>query len=91
VNQDLPDFVFVCTGPNCGERGGRELLKAWKAILLGQDRWDICRVVPANCFGQCATGPNACHLSSGRFQSGVDPARAGDALLELTGLSAQTD
>lgn len=84
MDSHLPDFVFVCVGPNCGERGGKELFDAWKARLLAEGRWDECRVVPASCFGQCATGPNACRYPNGEFQSGLDPARHAEALDALT-------
>lgn len=89
LNNDVPDYVMVCTGPNCGERGGRELIKAWKDQLVDSGRWEQCRVVPALCFGQCATGPNACHLGSGRFETGVDPERPKEMLEQLTARTSQ--
>lgn len=76
----MPEFLFVCIGPTCGERGGHALVRAWKEGVIDRRLWARLRVVPAHCFGQCATGPNACLLRAGRFLAGIDLEHA-DAVL----------
>lgn len=83
MNAPHPDFLFVCTGPTCGERGGKEILRAWKAYLVDRGRWKDRRVAPVQCFGECATGPNACSLAQNRFVSAIDPRQATTLIEEL--------
>jgi NADH:ubiquinone oxidoreductase subunit E len=81
------EYVFVCTGPTCGERGGREILAAWKALLVERREWSRRKAVPVKCFDQCALGPNVC--SNGKFVSGAvapSPAAAAELLDSLSGV-----
>ena len=91
MNPSPRDYVFVCTGPTCGERGGRELVRAWKDLLVDAGAWNERRVAPVNCLGECGTGPNACALSTGRLVTGLDPSRAEAALAEAISCANHPD
>ncbi len=83
VSSILPQFVFVCVGPTCGERGGASIHAAWKQALLQDERWSCYRAVPVRCFGECATGPNAACPSRGVFLRGMAPANARGLLSQM--------
>jgi (2Fe-2S) ferredoxin len=63
----------VCRGPNCRERGGRELRKRL-AELAG--RGAPTSVVGYSCFGQCDDGPNVVFFPEGEWRGAL---RASDA------------
>ena len=75
---DTPSFILVCTGPVCGERGGKELTKALTALLVDRGVWNEQKVAPVKCFGLCPTGPNACKWPAGKFLTGLSPESAED-------------
>ncbi len=81
MTSESRDYIFVCTGPTCGERGGKLLLRAWKDSLVERGEWVTRRVVPVQCFGECATGPNVCVHPRGEFHAAVD-AREAETVLE---------
>jgi len=83
VSTEQPEYVFVCTGPTCGERGGKELLKSWKSSLVDRRLWAKRKVVPVKCFDQCALGPNVCSFT--RFVNGADPRKSEELLDSLFG------
>lgn len=81
---DPPNYLFVCTGPTCGERGGTELVEKLKRELTNQGRLDANFVVPCVCFGQCPTGPNACSQEHPELITGLSPDQAEDVIEKLT-------
>ena len=83
MNPSPRDYLFVCTGPSCGERGGHALHRAWKDLLVDAGAWPERRVAPVDCLGECGTGPNACALSTARLVSGLDPTKAEASLRRL--------
>ncbi len=83
VSLKTPEFLFVCVGPTCGERGGVPIHAEWKQALLETKAWDRWRAVPVRCFGECATGPNAACPSRQIFLRGIAPNDARQLLGEL--------
>lgn len=72
MTAETRDYVFVCVGPTCSERGGTTLHQQWKELLVDRGEWERRRVVRVNCFGECPTGPNVCLHPDGVFHTGVD-------------------
>jgi len=78
-----PNFLFICTGPSCGERGGTALARRIKQLLVDQGRWGPERVVPVQCFGECPSGPNACSSRHPELLISQDPEQADACLARL--------
>ncbi|MFH0946462.1 MAG: (2Fe-2S) ferredoxin domain-containing protein [Planctomycetota bacterium] len=78
-----PNYLFLCTGPNCGERGGTDLADRMKQHLTDQGRLGAAFVVPCFCFGQCPTGPNACSLKHPELLTGLSPDQAEEVIERL--------
>jgi (2Fe-2S) ferredoxin len=79
--------VFVCAQqrdgggkPACGDRGGRELLRALESRILGRAETRTA-VTGTLCLGPCFDGPNAVSYPDGTWYCGLEPADA-DALLD---------
>jgi (2Fe-2S) ferredoxin len=62
------NYIVVCRGPNCRERGGLGLRKRLSALLKGEER---AALVGYNCFGQCDFGPNLLFYPEGVWYGGL--------------------
>ena len=75
--RSIPDtqkrYVVVCRGPNCRERGGRELRKRLGELARGNAPTSV---VGYSCFGQCDDGPNVVFYPEGEWRGAL---RASDA------------
>jgi NADH:ubiquinone oxidoreductase subunit E len=83
MTASTPNYLLICAGPNCGERGGKALVRGLRELLIDQGRHGSTRVAPVSCFGQCATGPNACSWPNGAFLTGLDASRPEVVLASL--------
>jgi (2Fe-2S) ferredoxin len=63
-------YVLVCHGKNCLQRGAAELLGRLTTALDAHDRY---RVIPAVCFGACAASPNVAAFPARLWYSRVTP------------------
>ncbi|MBL8769500.1 MAG: (2Fe-2S) ferredoxin domain-containing protein [Planctomycetes bacterium] len=81
---ESPSYLMICTGPNCGERGGRTLVRGLRDLLIERGQHGPTRVAPVSCFGQCATGPYGCAWPNGAFVTGLDASRPEVALAALS-------
>lgn len=61
-------YVVVCRGPNCRERGGRELRQRLVQLVRGAPST---RLIGYACFGQCERGPNVAFYPDGEWYGGL--------------------
>ncbi len=71
-------YVVICRGPNCRERGGRELRKRLISLVRGRASP---RLLGYACFGQCDYGPNVVFFPDDTWRGQLRAADA-EALLE---------
>jgi len=62
--------VLVCTGSDCAERHGEELLAALKNEIRKRNLADV-KVTKSGCLGQCQEGPHLVVYPEGVWYSGV--------------------
>lgn len=66
--------VAVCSGPQCGDRGGEAgLWQAFERALRAAGLEDRCRLRWQPCLGRCSHGPNVVIRRVGPAPAGAPP------------------
>jgi len=77
---DERSLVFVCQGPSCGERGGRQLAQWLRSWIGGCEARFGLRVCETTCLDHCPTGPNVAVQEESGVRTGVVGEAAARAL-----------
>ena len=76
-------YVVVCRGPHCRERGALPLRKRLVQLLRNEPGTSL---IGYHCFGQCELGPNVAFFPEGEWYGGLDgPGAAERVLRHATG------
>jgi (2Fe-2S) ferredoxin len=68
-------YVVVCRGPHCRERGSLPLRKRLAGLLRGDPN---IKLVGYSCFGQCECGPNVAFFPEGVWYGGLSQSDAAE-------------
>jgi len=68
VSASVANYIVVCRGPNCRERGGLPLRKRLAELLR---REPSAHLVGYACFGQCDYGPNVIFYPENAWYGGL--------------------
>jgi (2Fe-2S) ferredoxin len=72
------NYVVVCRGPNCRERGALPLRKRLRELLRDESSAELLGYA---CFGQCDFGPNVAFYPEGTWYGGLAAADAAESIV----------
>ncbi|MGQ0553924.1 MAG: (2Fe-2S) ferredoxin domain-containing protein [Planctomycetota bacterium] len=87
----VENFVFVCHGPSCSERGSPAVCVRLREVVAASSARRTLRICETGCLDHCATGPNVVLGETRRLVTGVAAPDVPAFLRLLIGLPADSE